>query len=111
MKVWTEAYRPFIVGGDVNAPVSCDLEPASSPLELGKGYMGVIVVSPVGKTFIVEVITGGIVGKYIDEVRKDVEDSDEEVLRAQIEIGKRRSEETVPVTQQEFWRVLRADSL
>lgn len=111
MKVWTEAYRPFIMGGDANAPVCCDLEPASPLLDLGKGYQGVLVVSPVGKTFIAETITGGIVGKYIDEVRADVESADEEVMKTQIQAGKLRSEVAVPVTQQEFWRLLRADSL
>lgn len=109
MKVWTQAYRPFILGGNVHAPICCDIEPASACIDLGKGYQGMSIVSPGGKIFVVEVITGGIVGSSVSEVQADVSTADEAVMKQQIEDGLRQAENADWVTPQEFWRQLRAD--
>lgn len=107
MKVWTTYYRPFILGGNVNAPVHCILEPAAGPFDLGKGYKGYLVVAPSGKTYIVEAITGGIVGNTIEEVRDDVAVGDEEVIEKQIEDAFSLSKESFQVSPDVFWKMLK----
>lgn len=108
MKIWTRAYRPWILGGDVNAPVYTEVEPTSEHQDLGKGYQGVTVVSPSGKTFVVETSTGGIVGHSVEDVRNDVMAADDTVLKRQIENESLNAARAEPVTVDEFWRLLRA---
>lgn len=108
MKVWTRAYRPFILGGDVHAPICCDLEPATNQFDLGKGFVGVIVVSPMGKKFVVELQSGGIVGNSIMAVRKDIESSDKETIDIQVEQMAEVGKTAIVVSEPEFWRNLKA---
>ena len=110
MKIWTQSYRPFIMGGDVNAPVWIDIEPASEPYDLGKGYKGVTVISPSGKIFVAEIETGAIVGSKIREVRADIEAADEDTMRRQIEDARKRVERACHVHPNEFWRQLKGAS-
>jgi len=107
MKIWTEAYQPFIIGGDCNTPIICDI-PVAGPFDLGSGYQGYLAVSPSGKTFVAESITGAIVGPTIDEVRKDIEEADKTVMEEQIAFAKKRVSKAVEVTQDRFWQMLRA---
>lgn len=108
MKVWTSAYRPFILGGNVNAPIWCDIEPASAPIDLGKGYQGAVIVSPSGKTFVVEVITGGIVGSTVEGVKADIASAEDSILKEQMERESRRAETAEKVSPEDFWRQLKA---
>lgn len=107
MKIWTQAYRPFLMGGDVNAPICCELN-VEGHYDLGKGYYGCLVISPSGKTYVVEAITGGIVGRRIKDVRYDVEVADTSVIAQQIEDAKLKSQMAEPVSEKEFWRQLNA---
>jgi hypothetical protein len=103
MKVWTQAYRPFMLGGDVHRPVCCELEPLGPTLDLGKNYFGVSVIAPTGKVFIVEVITGAIIGSSLAEVRKDVEDGDEAIMRKQIVWATQMANKAEMVEPERFW--------
>jgi hypothetical protein len=106
--IWSEAYRPFIMGGNVHAPLKTSV-PATELVDLGKGYKGYIVTSPRGKTFVIESITGGIVGDSLEVVRKDVEQADETVVKEQINAGLKRFKECEAVSPAQFWNALRAD--
>lgn len=107
MKIWTYGYRPFTMGGNVHPPVCCEVEPVSGVIELGKGYQGVVVLSPSTKTYIVEVITGGIVGDSVSDVMKDIAEGDEVVMAKQIQDNLKVAERAIPVTSTEFWRFLK----
>lgn len=109
MKVWTTHHRPFIIGGNVNASVHCELEPNAGPFILGKGYLGYLVVAPSGKTYIVEAITGGIVGNTIEQVRADVAVGEDKVIAQQIKDNFELSLETFPVTPDVFWKMLKQE--
>ena len=106
--IWTEAYRPFIMGGDVNAPVSCDAEVAD-PIDAGRGFWVYRVVSPSGKSFFAEKSTGAIIGSSLKEVKEDIRTANLSVMRKQIRDAKVRASHCVPVSVAEFWRLLRAD--
>lgn len=107
MKIWTKAYRPFIMGGDCNAPIICDV-PVDGPFDLGVGYQGFLAVSPNGKTFVAESITGAIVGSTVDGVRKDIKVGDKAVMERQIAQAKELVLRADTVSQDEFWKLLRA---
>jgi hypothetical protein len=107
MKIWTNGYRPFIMGGDVNAPVFCDV-PVDGPFDLGKGYEGFLAVSPSGRTFVAESITGAIVGSTVAEVRKDVTTADEAIMKEQIAEAQKRVRRAERVSPADFWRMLKA---
>lgn len=107
MKIWTEAYRPFVMGGDCNAPVICNV-PVDGPFDLGAGQTGYLAVSPGGKTFVAESTTGAIVGPTVEAVRKDIKTADEAVMQEQLAHAKERVKRANPVSQSEFWRLLRA---
>lgn len=107
MRIWTEAYRPWMMGGDCNAPIICDV-PVDGPFDLG-GSQCFLATSPSGKTFVAEGITGAIVGPNIEIVRSDIEAVDETVVEGQIARAKIRVLRADTVSQDEFWRLLRAD--
>jgi hypothetical protein len=107
MKIWTEAYRPFIMGGDCNAPIICDV-PVDGPFDLGAGYQGFLAVSPNGETFVAESVTGAIVGATVKTVREDIATAEKAVMDSQIEWAKKRVLKACVVSRTEFWRLLRA---
>ncbi len=108
MRIWTEAYRPLIMGGDCNAPIICDV-PVTGPFDLGKGHQGFLAVSPNRKTFVAESITGAIVGSTVEAVRKDIKIADEAVMEEQVTSARRRVLRANTVSRDEFWNLLRAD--
>lgn len=95
------------MGGNVHAPICTDVEPVSESLDLGGGYQGVIVLSPEGKAYVVEMTTGGIVGGTIAEVREDVTSADGGVMAQQIEAAKILAQTAYHVSPSEFWKHLK----
>ena len=104
-KVWITNYRPFIMGGDVNAPIMCEVE-ILGEYDLGKDYIGWLFATPSGKTFVAESITGAIVGNTLEDVRKDIEEADLKIMEKQIEDAKVMLEKAYMGTKEEFWKRL-----
>lgn len=103
MLVWTEGYSPFIMGGDVNAPIGADIE-VGEKIPLGKGIFGYLVASPIsGETFVAEAETGAFVGPTIERVRADIEAADEDVMADQIVAAKERLKKVRTLDAHEFW--------
>ncbi len=102
LTIWTKAYRPFIFGGDVNAPIATMVN-VGDPLDAGKGIMVHCVHSPAGRLFVCEATTGAIVGGSLEDVKKDILEGDVEVMKQQIEDAKERVKKAVHVTADEFW--------
>ena len=105
VRVWTKNYRPFILGGDVNAPIMFDVE-ILGYYGLGRGYSGYLFESPSGKTFVAESETGAIVGTTLHGVRVDIAGGDDEVMRKQIAQGKQDVKSAYLGTEDEFWKKL-----
>lgn len=80
--LWTRGYRPFIMGGNVNAPLGVEIEVL--PVDLGKKFKGYIAVTPKGKTMIAEATTGAIVGTSLEEVKKDIQEGDLKTMKQQV---------------------------
>lgn len=107
-KIWTMGYFPFTMGGEVNRPISCEMEVGDSLERLGKGYLGYIVKSPSGKTFIVESTTGGIVGSKLEDVQRDINSATAKYLKKQIAEELEHSKTAQLVSPDVFWKMLRA---
>ena len=104
--IWTAAYSPFIMGGDVNAPIKTEVE-VGEPFDLGGGFKGFLVVSPKGTTHVVEAETGAFVGTNIDKVKEDIAAGDPEIMKKQISDAHEEFTKAVSLTNEAFWRRFR----
>lgn len=102
LTVWTSAYRPFMMGGNVNAPIATEVEVGDS-FELGHGIRAHLVVSPSGKTHVAEATTGAFVGTDIDEVKADVSAADPKVMEDQLDWAKKEFEKADHISNERFW--------
>lgn len=101
--VWTEAYTPWIMGGDVNAPIGARLK-CGERIELGGGFFGYVFTSPLsGKTCVAEEQTGAIVGPTVEQVRADIEEAEPAVMAKQIEQALKRRRSVRTLSPDAFW--------
>jgi len=107
IKIWTEAYTPFIMGGDVNAPITTKVTVKGDPIDVGHGITVFEVVSPKGQTFIVETKTGAFVGSTIEQVKKDVSAADPKVIKDQLKQAVERFKKAKRLTPEQFWSCFR----
>lgn len=106
IRAWTRAYRPFIMGGNVNAPIACKLE-CTAALSVVDGVYVHAVISPKGTPFFVESRSGGIVGSDLDAIRKDAETVSVDELLLQIEEQRQYGLTAAEVNESEFWGMMR----
>lgn len=100
--VWTAAYTPFMMGGNVNAPIATKVE-VSGPFDLGGGFEGYLAVSPKGMIHVVEAETGAFIGTNIDKVKADVAAGDPTIMRKQITDAAKEFKKANHITAEEFW--------
>src|ERR1035437_5919283 len=107
--VWTEAYTPFLMGGDVHAPLLTTV-PAAGPFDLGKGFKGDLVTAPNGKTFVAEATTGAFVGPTIESVKKDVAGcNDIMMMKHKVFDAAELKKKARRVAPERFWSGLKVD--
>lgn len=106
MLIWTEGYRPFILGGDVNAPLGVEVE-AGEPIDLGHDIRVHEIKFANGRTAIAEATTGAIVGTDLQTVKDDVAQAAPADMHEQIENGRRRLAKVQRLSLDEFLRVWR----
>ena len=107
MRIWTRVYNPWTMGGPVSRIISTDVEPIEGPFDLGKGHKGYLVFGPTQRSFIVEAMTGGIVGTKRDVVRADVADGDPEFMEKQLAEAKLDAEKAERLEPAAFWALVR----
>ncbi len=106
MLIWTEAYTPFIMGGDVNAPICTEVE-VGELIDVGSGFYAYEIESPSGDFYVVESETGAFIGTSILEVVIDISEGDPEVMRQQIEAAAERAKQAKPLSNEKFWSMFR----
>lgn len=104
MKIWTEAYSPFVMGGDVNAPIMTEVE-VGDPVLLDHDVKVYCVTSPSGENFMAEGHTGAFVGKWDDlaEIINDVANASPEVLEKQFDTARERVKLAREIEPLKFW--------
>ncbi len=108
--VWTEAYRPFIMGGDVHALIGAEVE-AGEPIDIGRKITVHVVVNPRnGQTHIACAnADGAFVGTDLEEVKHDLKTAKPAVVRKQIaDALERRKTKVVHIDAEEFWKTFRS---
>lgn len=108
-RVWTRAYSPFIMGGDVHQPICADLE-VLGPVTLEKKIKGRTntvtfyqTMSPKKKVYYIEKRTGGLMGSSLLQIQKDFDSADPAVLREQLVKMEEYGKTARPVSSGEFW--------
>ena len=104
--IWTQAYRPFMMGGNVHAGIKTQVE-AEGPFDLGKGYQGYLLTAPWGETFVAEAQSGGLIGPDLETVRADVKEADPEVMKGQIEWALKELKGCTAEAPAKFWAMIR----
>lgn len=99
--IWTRGYSPFIMGGDVNAPVGCDME--CTPVKLGRGFNGLTVDTPKGNLIVAEMETGAIVGNSLEQVKEDIQHGNMDIMLQQIQDAKLLLPKARHISAEEFW--------
>lgn len=104
MRIWTLAYRPFLLG-DPNTPISTDVEPimsyvASDSITLHE------FISPGGVTLIAEGVTGAVVGRDLAEVLNDIREGDPAVMKQQIQQAQKVVRNATFMYPDEFWTLV-----
>lgn len=107
VKIWTMGYFPFTMGGSVHQPISCEVH-AIDLFDIGKGQKAYLVLSPKGKLYVAESETGAIVGHDVEEVRKDISSTTEEVLKGQLEEARKLASKAKELSIEEFWSMFRS---
>lgn len=107
MLIWTEGYRPFIMGGDVNAPLGVEVE-AGEPIDVGHGVHVHEIKFSDGRTAIAEATTGAIVGTELQTVRDDVAAADPDFMRQQVQEAGQRVPRVQRLPESEFLQVWKA---
>jgi hypothetical protein len=108
--VWTRGYRPFIMGGNVNADLKADVE-CDGPFDLGKGYSGYVFQAG-KKWFVAESESGGIVGngatqeEALKSVIDDVRVADEAFMEQQIKDACARREKAAMQNTEYFLSIM-----
>lgn len=103
MRIWRRAYRPFILGGNVNQPIATEAMVVGS-VDLGKGFGGFVVEDCNGETAVIEATSGAYVGGRVEDVRGDIEACDDiQMMIKQISDGVEQAKEAVMVSPKEFW--------
>ena len=107
MRIWTSAYHPFIMGGDVHQSICTEVS-VLDVIDLGKGFKAFVAVAPNGVNFIVEEQSGGIVGDSLEAVRQDVKEGDINFIKEQIASETERGRSARMISPEEFWQSLGA---
>jgi hypothetical protein len=106
MRVWTRAYRPFIMGGDVNRHICTDVQ-VQGPIELGRGYKAWVLVKPTGGCLYVEEVTKALIGDDLEMIKNDVAAADVQVMDKQLSDESRNGKTASYVSPDEFFRLLK----
>lgn len=107
MLIWTEGYRPFIMGGDVNAPLGVEMD-GGEPINIGHDIMVHEIKFSDGRTAIAEATTGAIVGTNLQTVRADVAAANPAVMQQQVQAAGQLVPRVQRLSESEFLQVWKA---
>lgn len=76
-------------------------------MDVGKGVSVYVVVSPSGKLYICESVTGAIVGRSIKQVKADVASAHATEMKEQVAHAKERVKRARGLSNKRFWSKFR----
>jgi hypothetical protein len=106
-RVWTQCYRPFRTGGDVNQPTSAKLT-ISGVIDLGKGFKAYTAISPKDNlTYFIDPVSHGLLGVNLSDIKWGVENSTKTKINKQLAQMKKIGEKADTITANQFWSMLK----
>jgi hypothetical protein len=110
LTVWTYAYFPFTIGGNVWQPISTVVETPVAITKTKSGIFLAVIRNPKTNHFhVAEVTTGAFVGfgtthdEAIKEVLKDLSTADKTVVMRQLKDAAKKKQQAHALTPEEFW--------
>ncbi len=98
---------PFVLGGRHNwHPVGTRV-PTTGPFPMGRGYQGLLVTAPNGKTFVAEASSGAFVGSDLIGVATDIHVGDPAVMKRQVAEAREMAASISWVDPDTFWARLK----
>jgi len=82
--IWYYKYNPWVMGGRVHQPVQ-EFVDIIEERDMGKGIICFSFILSNGEMGIADQATRGLVGNTFEQVQKDVDEGDPEVMRKQQE--------------------------
>lgn len=104
-RIWTTVYRPFIMGGNVNQPISTIVRVLERREMKGIGFFSFKTAK--GTLRVCEAQTGGIIADSFEELEENIADCTEKELRSQIDGAEPLSKPTNGLTNEEFFKEYR----
>lgn len=113
MEICTMGYFPFTFGGDIQRPIKTTIEEYTR-VDIGKGYYGILVKNPVRNLWhLAQEDCGCLIGTHknkadlLKQVRNDVKTGDEELMKEQIEKGKKLLDRAHTLEPQKFFEMFK----
>ncbi len=104
MKIYTELYSPFRMGGDVHEAICTNVD-ALGPFFIGNGFKAFVVCDSEGRPVVAEAKSGGLIGDSIATVRKDVAIGSVKDMDTQVACAVERARNAREVDAEEFWKM------
>ena len=109
VRVFTAAYRPFLMGGDVAGPVGTDVVPEATH-DIGQGLSVYEITAPTGHKHFAETTTGAFVGTDLEVIRSDLAQASPEVVQLQLEHAQQQADKIDVLPAEEFWSLFQRES-
>jgi hypothetical protein len=100
-RIWTVAYRPFIMGGNVNEAISTEVTIIERRMINGFNFF--TFKTPRGSIKVCDAQTGGVIADSFEELEKNIEGLSKEFLQSQIDGAKERFPNMREMTNEEFF--------
>ena len=102
LRIWSQGFRPFIMGGDVHRPMACEITSYSESFLLAKVSIRA-AIRPDGVMVFLEP-GGGIVGDQIAVLRRDLMKCSPKLAKEQMERSKKLNDYALLMPEEEFWK-------
>lgn len=104
MKIWTTAYRPLKIGGNVRRNIATEVEIEDSEwFELANGFYGARLENGI----YIDKVSGGLLGRDLDMIIEDIESSDIEVIERQLLDMILERDKAEVISNEEFFNLIR----
>jgi len=102
-KIWTRAYRPFVMGGNTNE-VICTYVHIFEERTINE-FDFFSIRTPAGTVKICDAYTGGIIADSFEELERNIKGVKREILQEQLDRAKKAADDdATELTNDEFFR-------
>lgn len=101
-KIWTILFSPFTMGGNVNQPISTEVEVLE--IKTIRSFKFFSFITPKGSIRICDGVTGGIIAQSWEELKANMKGATSKVLNEQIAQAREVAKDCREVSNEEFFK-------